>query len=297
MRPVVTTTFGALILMACGGTPPANSPSEASAETQESSATQAAEAPPTEATDPEPEAGSGDGNEFKLGNSDTAGAAHGESESKIKATETEAAMKFLVVDQNKGPVKGIVISMTAPDGKKYYTGETDGTGYAEVLVPNGQKYDLVYLSLGRQDVTTAVTVNNDKKQNIKLTLRYKNKDPDATPGRKGPAGFVLKGITFDTAKATIRPESISRLDGVLEFLTYKRSARIQIQGHTDNIGKPQANKLLSEHRAQAVRDYLIKNGIDKSRVEAVGFGDEQPIATNDTEEGRQKNRRIEAREL
>jgi outer membrane protein OmpA-like peptidoglycan-associated protein len=291
MRTVFTSSLISLILMACGGAKPANSPgSEGAPQTpkgeESSSVPQGGKPAPTD-----------NENEFQLADSDSAEGAQGESESKITATETEAAMKFFVVDKNKGPLKGIVISMTAPDGKKYYTGETDGAGYAEVLVPNGQKYELVYLSLGRKEVTASVPVNNDKNQNIKLTLRYSRKDPPKTPGRESPAGFVLKGVNFDTGKATIRPESIPRMDSLLEFMTYKKSARIEISGHTDNVGRAQLNKDLSERRAQAVRDFLVKEGVDKTRIEAVGYGDEQPLATNATDEGRQTNRRIEAREL
>ena len=78
-----------------------------------------------------------------------------------------------MIDKDKGPVKGVVISLTAPSGNKYYTEETDAEGYAEVLVPVGQKYELTYLSLGRRDIAATVTVTNEPKQNVKLTLRYK----------------------------------------------------------------------------------------------------------------------------
>jgi outer membrane protein OmpA-like peptidoglycan-associated protein len=63
------------------------------------------------------------------------------------------------------------------------------------------------------------------------------------------------------------------------------------------VGDPRANKTLSEKRAQACRNYIVTKGIDKKRLDAVGYGDERPIAPNDTDEGRQRNRRIEAREL
>jgi len=88
-----------------------------------------------------------------------------------------------------------------------------------------------------------------------------------------------------------------RLDRVVEYMTHKPSARIRIAGHTDNVGNARANQRLSKKRAEAVRDYLVSQGIDGGRIEAVGYGDERPIAPNDTEEGRQKNRRIEAIEL
>ena len=80
-------------------------------------------------------------------------------------------------------------------------------------------------------------------------------------------------------------------------MTHKKKVRIQISGHTDNVGKKAANKVLSQKRAQACRDYVISKGIEASRIEAVGYGDERPIEPNDSEEGRQKNRRIEAMEL
>jgi outer membrane protein OmpA-like peptidoglycan-associated protein len=202
-------------------------------------------------------------------------------------TKTEAAVKFFVIDKDKGPVKGVVICLASPKGV-YYTEETDAEGYAEVLVPVGQKYDVNYLSLGRKDIATTVTVTNEPKQSIKLTLRYK---------REVPPPFVLSGITFDTAKATIRPESFPRLDVVVDFMKHKKSARIEISGHTDNVGKPKANKVLSMKRAQACQAYVISKGIEGSRLEAVGYGDERPIVPNDTAENREKNRRIEAKEL
>lgn len=237
-------------------------------------------------------------NEFQLKESDSARSAQGATASKIKATKTEAAMKFVVVDKDKGPVPGIVISLTAPDGKKFYTEETDAAGYAEVLVPVGQKYELVYLSLARRDISANVNVTNEPNQNVKLTLRYKR--PPAPPEinrNKGAPRFILNGVNFDTGKATIRAESFPRLDGVVEYLLHKKQTRIEIAGHTDNVGNPKANKALSLARAQACRTYLMKKGIEGERVVAVGVGDEHPMAPNDTEEGRQQNRRIEATEL
>lgn len=232
----------------------------------------------------------GNSDEFVLqGAGGTAKSARGVKESKLQATKTEALMKFFVVDKDKGPVKGVVISLAAADGQKFYAEETDAEGYTEVLVPVGQKYEITYLSLGRKDIAANVTVTSEPKQNVKLTLRYKRE--------QAPPPFILAGVVFDTNKATLRPESFPKLDVVLEFMKFKKSARVEIAGHTDNVGKPKANKLLSERRAQACRAYLISRGIEGSRLEAVGHGAEVPTASNDTEEGRQKNRRMEAREL
>jgi len=227
--------------------------------------------------------------EFQLQDTHTAKGAHGATASKIAPTKTEAAMRLFVVDKDKGPVKGVVIFLTGPDKKKHYTDPTDSEGYAEVLVPVGQTYDVTYLSLGRREIAATVPVADEPSQSVKLTLRYKRE--------LAQQPFILAGVNFDTAKATIRPESFPHLDLVVEFMVHKKDARIEISGHTDNVGNAKANKTLSEKRAQACRNYVVSKGIDKKRLDAIGFGDERPVAPNDTDEGRQKNRRIEAKEL
>ncbi len=276
MRHLVIIAIASLALAACGGSQPVE-PADA------------AEAAPagTEAEAPT-------GADPAVGYSDSPKNAHGATPSKIKATETEAAMKFVVVDTNKGPVAGVVVSMADPDGQKYFTGETDETGYSEVLVPVGKKYDVVFLSIGSRDIVDTQEVSDKPRQSIRLTLLYTGLPP--VKGEEAPR-YVLDGVNFDTGKATIRPESFPRLDGVVEYMAHKKSVRIEISGHTDNVGKAKANKTLSEKRAKACRQYLISKGIDGSRVEAVGYGDERPVAPNDTPEGRQKNRRIEATEI
>ena len=230
-----------------------------------------------------------DAGEFQLRNSDSAKGAHGATKSKIVPTKTEAAMKFFVLDKENGPIKGIVICLTSSASAKYCTDETDAEGYGEVLVPVGQKYDVTYLSLGGGDVATSVDVTGEPKQNIKLTLRYK-RPPSRPP-------FVLKGVSFDTGTANIRHESLSRLDLVVDFMQRRKSAVVEISGHTDNVGKAKTNKALSLKRAQACRDHLISKGIDGSRMTTVGYGGERPAVPNDTEQNRETNRRIEVIEV
>jgi OOP family OmpA-OmpF porin len=230
-----------------------------------------------------------DAGEFQLRDSDAGKGAPGAAKSKIKPTKTEAAMKFFVVDKENGPIKGVVICLASPTSTKYCTDETDAEGYAEVLVPVGQKYDVTYLSLGGGDIATTVTVTSEPKQSIKLTLRYK-RPPPRTP-------FVLKGVTFDTGTAVLRFESQVRLDLVVDFMKHRKSAVVEIAGHTDNVGNAKTNKALSTKRAQACRDYLISKGIEGNRITAVGYGGARPTVPNDTDENRQKNRRIEVVEL
>lgn len=233
-----------------------------------------------------------DEDEFQLNDSTTAKDAHGEHPSKIERTANEAAVRLFVVDENKGAVPGIVIKLTGSKGESYYTEETDAMGYTELLLPIADSYEMVYLGLGGRDVKKKVTIDDEQYQNFKLTLVYRGRS-----GSKATGGFVLDGVEFDTNKATIRPESFPRLDKVVEFMAHKKSARIEISGHTDNEGNPKNNKELSNKRAQACKKYLVSKGIDASRIETVGHGQDKPVASNDTPEGRQQNRRIEAKEL
>ena len=236
-----------------------------------------------------------DANNFQLRESTgpkgtrAAESAKGATPSKITPTKTDAAMKFFVIDKDKGPVQGVAICLASPAETKYCTEETDTAGYAEVLVPVGQKYEVTYLSLGRKDFAASVTVTDEPKQSIKLTLRYKTLPP--------PAPFVLTGITFDTGKSIIRRESAGKLDVVYEFMKYRKSAKVEIAGHTDNVGKAKAHKTVSLKRAEACRAYLVTKGIDGDRITAGGFGGERPVVANDSVENREKNRRIEVVEL
>ncbi|MCX7785425.1 MAG: OmpA family protein [candidate division WOR-3 bacterium] len=111
--------------------------------------------------------------------------------------------------------------------------------------------------------------------------------------RKGMA-IILKGITFESNKATIKPESYDALQEAGKILLDNPKIKVEIQGHTDNIGSEKYNQVLSEKRAYAVKEYLVKNlGIAADRLIAKGYGSTKPIADNTTEHGRALNRRVE----
>ena len=105
--------------------------------------------------------------------------------------------------------------------------------------------------------------------------------------------IALRNIFFDTGKSTLRPESNAELDRLVALLKDVPNLKIELSGHTDNTGSATMNESLSQDRAQAVVDYLVSKGINKSRLTAKGYGASKPIASNDTAEGRQLNRRTE----
>lgn len=108
--------------------------------------------------------------------------------------------------------------------------------------------------------------------------------------------FELKNIFFDLGKATLREESKKELDKLFEILS-NSDIVIELGGHTDSIGKEEANQMLSQERVNSVRTYLTNKGIKEARLVAVGYGEKLPVASNSSEEGRQLNRRVEVKIL
>jgi cytochrome c oxidase subunit 2 len=103
----------------------------------------------------------------------------------------------------------------------------------------------------------------------------------------------LEAVQYESGSARLTTDSEFQLNDLAEILTKYATMRIEVGGHTDNAGNPAANRALSQQRANVVRDYLVTKGIAAGRITAVGYGDTKPVDTNDTEEGRQKNRRTE----
>jgi len=109
--------------------------------------------------------------------------------------------------------------------------------------------------------------------------------------------YRLDNVYFDFGKYKLRPESYKELDELVSYMKWREKEKIEIAGHTDNIGSAPDNLKLSQQRAEAIRQYLIKKGIAASRVIAKGYGSTDPVADNSTYEGRQQNRRTEVRIL
>ena len=105
---------------------------------------------------------------------------------------------------------------------------------------------------------------------------------------------ILEKIEFDFDKATIKPESLPIVDAVAKVMKdHPEIQLIEVQGHTDNKGSPFYNRQLSDKRAKAVKDALIKRGVEAKRLRSKGYGQAKPIADNKTDEGRATNRRVQ----
>jgi outer membrane protein OmpA-like peptidoglycan-associated protein/tetratricopeptide (TPR) repeat protein len=164
--------------------------------------------------------------------------------------------------------------------------QTDETGNYLITLPVGKDY--------------AFNVNRMGYLFYSDNYSLKEKSSDSTYEKNIPlepieinASIVLRNIFFDFRKFDLKPESQVELDKVVQLLQDNPSVKIQIEGHTDNIGSAADNQKLSENRARAVVNYLVTKGVSASRLTSKGFGATQPIAVNTSEEGRAQNRRTE----
>ena len=199
----------------------------------------------------------------------------------------DAAVDVTVSNFKNKPLNNEIIVFRSSANEKEYQGLTNEYGKFTVRLPAGAKYEIFIL--GFKDSTSynvldipATTGNAYYKNPFKVDIQFQ---PSKT--------FVLEDVNFESGKANLEPESFPVLDELVAYLVRKEDEKIEVGGHTDNVGKPAANLTLSLDRANTVRAYLLTKGIDPERVIAKGYGMTVPIEDNKTEEGRAQNRRTE----
>ena len=117
--------------------------------------------------------------------------------------------------------------------------------------------------------------------------------PPPPPAPKVERTIILDDVLFDFDKSTIKPEAAQILDRLVAFMNENKDKTANLSGYTDNVGTEAYNLKLSDRRWMSVKDYVVKKGVDSSRVSGQGFGETKPIADNKTAAGRSKNRRVE----
>lgn len=163
-------------------------------------------------------------------------------------------------------------------------------GNYDCVVFNGALHTMVVNMEGYMTYTTQIHIPNEPTK-FEIT-----ENVPLIKAEKG-AKMVLNNIFFDFDKATLRPSSFRTLNTLLSMMKRYPEMSIEITGHTDNVGTMEYNQKLSDSRANVVKDYLVRNGISMKRIGAYGRAFRQPIASNDTNEGRQLNRRTEIKIL
>jgi outer membrane protein OmpA-like peptidoglycan-associated protein len=194
----------------------------------------------------------------------------------------------------------------APNQNDIFIEEVGGAGeYADVFVSSDNvEYTLLGIA-GNGSVNEFDLATIAYKKQVKFIKIVGKDNKGSSPGfdlgcvyglpgaNKYEEVVILESVLFQTNKSVLLEQSFASLDKLADQLQTNKSIKIEVRGHTDNIGKEAKNKLLSEQRAKAVLNYLVSKGIDANRFTYNGLGSLQPIASNDTEEGRIKNRRVE----
>jgi outer membrane protein OmpA-like peptidoglycan-associated protein len=185
------------------------------------------------------------------------------------------------------PLKAIINYFDLQDANTFGTAMSNPeTGYYQITLPAGRLYGF----LASSDKFISVNENVD----LKDLGEYKELERDLylVPIEIGEK-VRLNNIFFATGKWDLLPESFAELDKLVKILNDNPNMVIEINGHTDNVGNDESNLALSQKRAAAVVTYLLGKGISNTRLDSKGFGETQPVAPNETEEGRALNRRVE----
>jgi outer membrane protein OmpA-like peptidoglycan-associated protein len=194
-----------------------------------------------------------------------------------------------VIDGKTGrPIEAKIIYQTLPDGEEVGEAYTNpSTGEYKIVLPYGSKYS--YRAVAKDFIAIGKNIDLTEIKEFKEISNDELKLVPIKAGEKVP----LNNIFFEYAKATLRSESFPELDRIAETLKENGNLVIEIQGHTDNVGSNESNLKLSQDRAESVRSYLLSKKLPSNRVTSIGFGETRPIASNDTEEGKAQNRRVE----
>lgn len=162
------------------------------------------------------------------------------------------------------------------------------TGKYKLVLPYGKNYGITAKAKGLIPTSTNLDLTTMRGRYLELDDR----DLSMVPLVKGNTA-TINNLFFDLGKATLKPESEPELKRILQVMKENLALVIEISGHTDNTGSDEINNKLSLERANAVKENLLKGGIDQARIRTKGYGKSKPKADNATEEGRQINRRVE----
>lgn len=187
------------------------------------------------------------------------------------------------------PLSAALLYETLPDGKEAGSGNSSPVdGSFKMVLP----YDKNYSIRASADKFFAISENLNLDSLVKAGYKVIHKDLYLVPIEIGQV-FRLNNVFFDFDKYDLRPESNAELDRVVSFLREYPSVVIEMSAHTDSRGADAYNFTLSDNRARSVMNYILSKGILPARITSQGYGETKPVSTNETDEGRQLNRRVE----
>lgn len=202
----------------------------------------------------------------------------------LAPNKTHAVLNISYTNFDDVPQKNKILTFVGKKNpKNKVTVKTNGYGEVSFLIPREDSYQILCESL-----TGPFECGETPYVSPRASYGSVNVAFDDTRAE-------LQGVSFKVGSAELVPSTLATLDKTIAGLKKNAKAKVEIEGHTSSEGGEEYNQKLSEDRANSVRDYMIRKGISKDRVTAIGYGYSRPKASNDTEEGRKQNRRIEVR--
>jgi OOP family OmpA-OmpF porin len=211
----------------------------------------------------------------------------------VRSPEPWVTVKGKVVEKVSGkPLGAKIVYERLPDGKGLGLSQSNPeTGEYEIRLPAGELYGLRAETEGNISENQNLDLRDIKfDQTIEKNF---NLDPIGLAKVQENTSILLNNLFFDLEKATLRPESFPELNRIVTLMNENATMQIEIAGHTDTTGSDEYNLNLSKQRANSVASYLAGKGIDKSRMTVEFYGETKPMVSNETREGRKKNRRVE----
>lgn len=205
---------------------------------------------------------------------------------KLIPTDSTALLKVKVIDAKGEIASGQLVTFINPKTQEEYNGVSNDTGYFEMLIPQGVTYDMFVSGFSGAENINQIEMpspGGPYSFDINVTTESTN------------TSIMTLDVTYKTNSAELEPASFKAIDDLYEWMLQKKDIKIEISGHTDSDGSEANNIALSQKRAESVKSYLIKKGINTKRIIAKGLGESKPVATNETAEGKAKNRRTEVR--
>ncbi|MEY3451608.1 MAG: peptidoglycan-associated outer membrane protein [Bacteroidota bacterium] len=209
----------------------------------------------------------------------------------LESTDSLALVTFKVTDFDDVAEAEAIINIDNLENNFTKKAIADVEGKFMILLPEGIPFNITVDKFGKNFNFGKLLIPKadgntefEQKLQIKVVTRYLGT-------------YTLENVNFETGKADIKPQAKAALDNLLKQLKESITMKVEIAGHTDNVGDDEKNMTLSQKRADAVKNYLTTRGINPTRIIAKGYGEVKPIADNNTVEGKAKNRRTEVKTI
>ncbi len=190
-----------------------------------------------------------------------------------------------VTDFEEAPISGAQVLFFNTEKGEIIKGVSDDKGLLIVDLEAGE-YNIRLKSVGKSKDYTVIEIPklaaNEVYNDVQIFIQYEE-----------DRSFTLSDLHFESGKSIIKTNSYAVLDELVTYLENKNSLKIEVGGHTDDNGSEASNLVLSQNRADAVKQYLVKKGIQADRIQTKGYGESEPIADNGNENGKALNRRTE----